>query len=259
MTRIKAVRDRRWRINNNLSGTPAFCPIIRRSEVLTQSLRFNLLEALTELDRQFGEDVLMRAATWFTFKESRASFLLEREVAQADRVKRFAHVTAEHCGKLDEPLGADGLAMLQEGILGNQAGRPGMRRSPVFVGQATMREGIVHYLGPHFSALGDMLAGLQAFEQSTRGRAALRGGRLGANCAVERCKGHRLDLYQPAIGVQISNFQFHRGRIRSEEKLITDPSYGGQLTSLVKFQAAAAEYMEHLQLDGIFHLRVASQ
>ena len=117
LTRTKAVRERRWRINNNLPGTPAFCPIIRRSQALTQSLQFNPLEALTELDHQFGEDVLMRAAAWLTLKESRASFLIEREADQTDRVKRFAHVMAEHCGKLDEPLGAEELAVLQKGIL----------------------------------------------------------------------------------------------------------------------------------------------
>src|SRR5690606_4093724 len=67
----------------------------------------------------------------------------------------------------------DGLAALQKGILGTAALRLGVRRSPVFVGQASMREDVVHYIGPHFSALGDMLAGLQAFEQATRGRESL--------------------------------------------------------------------------------------
>ena len=81
----------------------------------------------------------MRAAAWLTLKESRASFLIEREADQTDRVKRFAHVMAEHCGKLDEPLGAEELAVLQKGILGTEALRLGVRRSPVFVGQATLR------------------------------------------------------------------------------------------------------------------------
>lgn len=173
LTRTKAVRERRWRVNNNLPGTPAFCPIIRRSPALTQVLQFNPLDALAELDYQFGEDVLMRAAAWLTLKESRASFLIEREADQTDRVKRFVHVMAEYCGKLDEPLGTDGLAVLQKGILGAAALRLGVRRSPVFVGQATIREDVVHYIGPHFSVLGDMLAGLQAFEQATRGRESL--------------------------------------------------------------------------------------
>jgi len=56
LTRTKAVRERRWRVNNNLPGTRAFCPIIRRSQALTQSLQFNPLDALAGLDHPFGED-----------------------------------------------------------------------------------------------------------------------------------------------------------------------------------------------------------
>ncbi|NDZ18740.1 cell filamentation protein Fic [Variovorax sp. WS11] len=173
LTRTEAVRERRWRINNNLPGTPAFCPLIRRTQALGQALQFDPFGAITELDRQFGEDVLMRAAAWLTFKESRASFLIEHEADQTDRIKRFAHVMAEHSGRLEEPLSSDSLTLLQKGILGERALRLGVRRSPVFVGQATIRDDIVHYIGPHFSALDGMLDGLKAFEQATRGREAL--------------------------------------------------------------------------------------
>ncbi|WP_372525736.1 Fic family protein [Piscinibacter sp.] len=173
LTRTQAVRDRRWRINNDLPGTPAFCPLIRRTVALGQALQFDPAGAIAELDRQFGEDVLMRAAAWLTIKESRASFLIEHEADQTDRIKRFAHVMAEHCGKLDEPLSSDSLTVLQKGILGEAALRRGIRRSPVFVGQATIRDDIVHYIGPHFSTLDGMLDGLKAFEQATRGREAL--------------------------------------------------------------------------------------
>ncbi|MDZ7855736.1 Fic family protein [Sphaerotilus sp.] len=173
LTRTQAVRERRWRVNNNLPGTPAFCPLVRRSQALAQAMQFDPSAAITELDRQFGEDVLMRAAAWLTLKESRASFLIEREADQTDRVKRFAHVMAEHCGKLEEPLGSDGLTVLQKGILGESALRLGVRRSPVFVGQATIREDIVHYIGPHCSVLNDMMDGLKVFEEATRGRESL--------------------------------------------------------------------------------------
>lgn len=173
VTRTDPVRNRRWRINDNLAGTRAFCPLIRRTEACTQALQFDAAGAITDLDRQFGEDVLLRATTWLTIKESRASFLIEHEADQADRIKRFAHVMAEHCGKLDEPLAGDSLARLQRGILGDAALRLGLRRSPVFVGQSTIRDDIVHYIGPHFSALPAMLDGLKAFEQSTRGQEAL--------------------------------------------------------------------------------------
>lgn len=173
LTRTAAVRQRRWRINDNLPGTPAFCPLIRRTPALGQALQFGPNGAIAELDRQFGEDVLMRAAAWLTLKESRASFLIEHEADKTDRIKRFAHVMAEHCGKLEAPLGIDSLTVLQKGILGETALRLGVRRSPVFVGQATLRDDIVHYIGPHFSALDGMLDGLRAFEQATRGQEAL--------------------------------------------------------------------------------------
>ncbi|MDC6167771.1 Fic family protein [Paucibacter sp. XJ19-41] len=173
MTRTQAVRERRWRINNNLPGSPAFCPLIRRSQALGQALEFDPHGAITELDRQFGADVLMRAAAWLSLKESRASFLIEHEADETDRIKRYAHVMAEHSGKLEEPLDSGSLTLLQRGILGDDALRLGLRQSPVFVGQATIRDDIVHYIGPHFSQLPAMLEGLRVFEQATRGREAL--------------------------------------------------------------------------------------
>ncbi|MDO9436290.1 Fic family protein [Hydrogenophaga sp.] len=173
LTRAEPVRERRWRINNNLPGTPAFCPLVRRTPALGQALAFDPHGAITDLDRQFGEDVLMRAAAWLSFKESRASFQIEHEADETDRIKRFARVMAEHSGELEEPLATDSLALLQRGILGDDALRLGVRQSPVFIGQATLREDIVHYIGPHFSQLPAMLEGLRVFEKSTRGKEAL--------------------------------------------------------------------------------------
>lgn len=173
LTRVEAVRVRRWRIHNNLPGEPAFCPVIRRSPALVQALQFDPHAAITELDRHFGDEVLMRAAAWLSFKESRASFLIEHEADATDRIRRFAHVIAQHSGKLEDPLSSDSLTQLQIGILGESALRLGVRRSPVFVGQSSMRDDIVHYIGPHFQDLPAMLEGLKAFERSTRGRVSL--------------------------------------------------------------------------------------
>jgi hypothetical protein len=169
LTRVTPLRDRRWRINNNLPGTPAFCPLIRRTAALQQALRFDTAAALAELDNAFGADVLLRAASWLTFKESRASFLIEKEADQTGRIQRFAHVMAQHCGRIGDPLGEASLHTLQAGILGEQALGLGLRRSPVFVGQASLREDIVHYIAPHFEEVAPLLEGLQAFEAATRG------------------------------------------------------------------------------------------
>ncbi|WP_028635084.1 Fic family protein [Pseudomonas parafulva] len=173
LTRTKPARVRRWRINNNLPGTPVFCPVVRRTQAVQEVLQFDLAAALGDLDRAYGADILQRTASWLTFKESRASFLIEKEADQASRIQRFAHVIAQHCGHIQDPLSDESLHTLQAGILGHDAFGLGLRRSPVFVGQATMRENIVHYIAPHFDDLGPMLAGLDGFEQATRGRESL--------------------------------------------------------------------------------------
>lgn len=169
LTRTQALRVRRWRINNNLPGVPAFCPLVRRTDVLQEALQFDLAAALRELDHTFGPDILLRTASWLTLKESRASFLIERETDQTDRIQRFAHVIAKYCGHIKDPLSNDSLHTLQAHILGHDATGLGLRRSPVFVGQATLREDIVHYIAPEFSTLPELLAGLAEFELATRG------------------------------------------------------------------------------------------
>lgn len=169
LTRVEPLRIRRWRINDNLPGVPAFCPLVRRTEAVQEALQFDLGAALRDLNKTFGPDILMRTASWLTFKESRASFLIEREADKADRIQRFAHVIAQYCGHIEDPLSNKTLHRLQAGILGEEALGLGLRRSPVFVGQATMREDIVHYIAPPFEGLTQLLDGLKAFELATRG------------------------------------------------------------------------------------------
>ena len=173
LTRTEPVRIRRWRINNNLPGTENFCPVVRRTAAVQEGLRFDLGAELSELDRTYGADILLRTASWLTFKESRASFLIEREADQADRIQRFAHVIAQHCGRIHDPLSGQSLQALQTEILGRDAFGLGLRRSPVFVGQATMRDNIVHYIAPHFDDLTSMLEGLKGFERATEGAESL--------------------------------------------------------------------------------------
>jgi hypothetical protein len=173
LTRVQPLRDRRWRVFNNLPGTPAFCPLVRRTHALQEALRFDTAAALDELGRTLGKDVLMRSAGWLTLKESRASFLIEKESDQADRIQRFAHVIAQYSGWIDDPLSDASLRILQAGILGHDALGLGLRRSPVFVAQASLREDVIHYIGPHFENVPEMLEGLKVFELATRGAEAM--------------------------------------------------------------------------------------
>lgn len=173
LTRTQPVRDRRWRVDNNLPGNRNFCPLVRRTAALQDALNFDPAAALAELDNAFGADVLMRAAAWLTLKESRASFLIENEADQTDRIKRFAHVMGAHCGKIADPLSDASLLVLQAGILGEAVLSKGLRRSPVFVGQSSIHGDMVHYIAPHFDEVAAMRDGLVEFECATRGQESL--------------------------------------------------------------------------------------
>lgn len=169
LTRAQPERNRRWRVNDNLPGTRDFCPLVRRTAALQAAQNVNPQAELAQLDAEFGPDLLLRSASWLTFKESQASFTIEHEADKGDRIQRFAHVMAEHCGRIANPLDEPSLRQLQADILGHNALRLGIRRSPVFVGQATLHRNIVHYVAPHFERVPAMLEGLKTFEATTRG------------------------------------------------------------------------------------------
>lgn len=166
-------KNRRWRINNNLPGTPAFCPMIERSPTLRDAA--SLTAQVTALVDDFGEDTLLRAVNWLTVKESRASFAIESEGKEEDRIHLFARAMVTHCGQIEEPLSDASLETLQSGIMGaiSTGFRPGLRRSPVFVGHTADYQPVIDYLAPGFRDVPGMMDGLRAVAQRTVGQHAV--------------------------------------------------------------------------------------
>ncbi|RZI58220.1 MAG: Fic family protein, partial [Zymomonas sp.] len=163
----------RWRVNNNLPGLPSFCPLVHLGAEEEREEIYDLAAGVKKLDDTYGPELLLRSAAWLTFKESRASFQIEREADKEDRVKRFAAAIGEYSGRLDDAMSPQSLLTLQRAILGEAALRLGVRRSPVFVGQSTFRGQIIHYIAPSEELLDDMLDAARSFEVRTRGGDAL--------------------------------------------------------------------------------------
>lgn len=172
LTATTPERNQRWKILDNMPGTPDFCPMIRLTDELQADTAFDVIQALEELDNKFGADLLFRSAAWLTFNESRATFTMEKEADRANDIKRFAVAMAERCGRMDAPLSDEGLVVLQRDILGTRVLRTGIRRSPVFVGSgANFDVTVVHYIAPNFQDLPRLMEGLRAFELRTRPKA----------------------------------------------------------------------------------------
>ena len=171
----QSLLNQRWRVRDNMPGSPAFCPIIHKSEQVLQASAADIGRLLEELALEFGEDVLLRSAVWMTLRESKSSFAIEGEADQSDRIQRFADVLARRTGQAELPLTDTSLGQLQSEILGHQTTLKqfGIRHSPVFVGQLVRFQEVVHYVAPPPEDLQDMLQGLAIFWARTQGQSAV--------------------------------------------------------------------------------------
>src|SRR3546814_8578714 len=71
------------------------------------------------------------------------------------------------------PLSENALATLQAEIVGlSLTERFGLRRSPVFVGEESLRAPVVHYIAPHWDDVPELIAGLEQFSAKTAGAKA---------------------------------------------------------------------------------------
>ncbi|MGR2929309.1 Fic family protein [Acidithiobacillus ferriphilus] len=173
LTASQPVNNPRWRVRDNLPGTRDYCPLVLRTARVRQAEQYDCAQHLTDLEVEFGADVLQRSAIWLTIKESRASFAIEHEEQHVDRVRRFAAVMEQRCGQYEEPLSEGALGALQAQILGPRATRYGVRRSPVFVGEVDGFTEVVHYIAPHWNDAPALLSGLREFASRTAGVSAL--------------------------------------------------------------------------------------
>ena len=167
ITAVNPKNNTRWRVRDNLPGTRDYSPMIFRTEKVRHAEDYSISTKMYELETEYGEDLLMRSAVWLTIKESQASFAIEHEEKQVDRIKRFASVMERHCGQSKNPLDESTITGLQKEILGTghkTVHNFGLRKSPVFVGESTSFTGqTVHYVAPHWNDISSMLAGLSAF------------------------------------------------------------------------------------------------
>jgi hypothetical protein len=137
---------------------------------LDRALELNVRERIARLEGQFSAELVLRSAVWLSVKESRASFVIEHEKNQLDRIQRFAAVMEQRVGQLPDPLNVADLESLQREILGHNALHYGLRSSPVFVGESDrFGQEIVHYVGPHWDDVPAMLGGLREVLGGTTG------------------------------------------------------------------------------------------
>lgn len=81
--------SRRHRVRDNLLGTARFCPVIRRTESLTDFASLALAEKARETVGRSAGHLVHRAASFLRLADSRASFELEGERPPRNRLERW--------------------------------------------------------------------------------------------------------------------------------------------------------------------------
>ncbi len=159
------VRSSRHRINDNLPGTPEFCPLVFRTPQLDEYIGRNLAARAREAIAPVPKDRLARAAAFLLLADSKSSFAIEGEHPPQDRIQRWGAAIRD-AGV--NPIDLDELVRLQQAVIGDtRFVRIGLRSEGGFVGE---HDRVTHApLPEHISAKPDdlpsLLAGMKDFEE----------------------------------------------------------------------------------------------
>jgi hypothetical protein len=125
--------SRRHRVRDNLLGTAAFCPVVRRTPRLEGDMALDLSRKARETVERTGAHLVARAASFLLLADSRASFEIEGERPPRTRLERWGKAVLQ-AGK--NPLSLDEILRLQRILIEDTRFiRPGLRPEGVFVGE----------------------------------------------------------------------------------------------------------------------------
>lgn len=153
----------RHRVRDNLPGTPAFCPLVYKTERLQAFVVRRLHEQARATAAAIPKDVLSRAAAFLLLQDSKSSFAIEGERPPQDRVQRWGRAIGEAGRK---PLDLDELLRLQRLVIGDaRFVRMGLRTEGGFVGEhdRDTRAPLPDHISARHEDLGSLMGGLFAF------------------------------------------------------------------------------------------------
>lgn len=157
----------RYRLRNNLPGTPAFCPLVYRTKALDEFVALDLPQRAKDIVADVPRDVLARTAAFLLLKDSKSSYAIEGEHPPQDRIQRWGRAIGE-AGR--QPLDTDELLRLQRIVIGDaRFVRLGLRGEGGFVGEHDRDTRLPLPLPEHISArpedLPALIEGMVTFDR----------------------------------------------------------------------------------------------
>ncbi|MGY3347091.1 hypothetical protein ACVI1I_006320 [Bradyrhizobium sp. USDA 4459] len=156
----------RHRVRNNLPGTSDFCPLVFKTQVLTEFVAQDLEERARVVVSQVPKDLLARTAAFLLLKDSKSSYVIEGERPPQDRIQRWGKVIGE-AGRA--PLDEAEFLRLQRIVIGDERFvKLGFRNEGGFVGEhdrETQRP-IPDHISARHEDIAPLVRGLIAFDQA---------------------------------------------------------------------------------------------
>ncbi|MFZ0889188.1 MAG: Fic family protein [Candidatus Binataceae bacterium] len=166
-TKQFAVKDgtlsSRHKVIDNLPGTGAFCPMVRRTKALDAYAAKGLDKVARDVVGRIHRDVMARAAAFLLFSDSKSSFRIEGERPSPKRAVRWGQIIGEAGSR---KLSIAELERLQRIVIGDaRFVRLGLRTEGGFVGMydRTNQEPIPDHISARPEDLKSLVEGVIAY------------------------------------------------------------------------------------------------
>lgn len=157
----------RHKVLDNLPGTPAFCPMVRRVPALVASADKHLDERARAQIGRVRPDLVARAAAFLLLNDSKSSFAIEGERPSGDRAVRWGQAIAQ-AGS--QALSINEFDRLQRIVIGDaRFVRLGLRTEGGFVGVHDRDTGdpIPDHISARHEDVARLLTGIVAYAERT--------------------------------------------------------------------------------------------
>jgi len=151
--------SKRHRVRDNLLGTGRYCPVIRRTRAIEQSLALNLAARARDTVGRTGGYLVARAASFLLLADSRASFQIEGERPPRNRLERWGRAVLQagrHQLTLDEIIRLHNVLIEDTRFV-----HAGLRSDGVFLGERDhLGDPLPEFTGARAQDLADLMAGV---------------------------------------------------------------------------------------------------
>jgi hypothetical protein len=161
-------RIEKYKVIDNLPGTPAFCPLVRKTPYLNTMVGKDLKERTRTTLEKYDRQLVLRAAAYLYLKETRSSFEVERVNPSATKAQRFADLL--HDAETGKPLSEQRLVELQNAVVDPRFAEASYRHGQNWVGTDHGYRARIDFVPPRPEDVRSLMDGLVAMAERIRAR-----------------------------------------------------------------------------------------